>query len=363
MRSILSLFVISMFLILGSSTILAVTIVVDHAGGGDYLTIGEAYDAALGGEEILIRPGTYPEYVEVVKSLDFVADGAPGSVVWDGEGTHRIAKVGTAIQVTMTGIEFRNGFDGLEDGCGVAIHINGGAHLDIDQCRFIDNYANWDSAVYAGLSGTYVKITDTLFEGNYAYHNAPATGVLLGAVMEIKNCVFRDNTCDSICGAVAAWHADLVVNDCLFEGNVGGTAGALRILYGSIFAYNNTFHDNSGSAVAHLYPDSYSSFDHNIVTTNPVGDGLSSTDVMHACNLYYDIDGVEVLEGLAPDEIVEDPLYCDYTIGDFHLCYTSPALPENNDCGQMGAFAMGCTECGPIANDDRTWGEVKMLFD
>ena len=363
MRSILSLVVISLFLLLGSNTILATTIVVDHAGGGDYLTIGEAYVAALGGEEILIRPGTYPEYVIVEKSLDFVADGAPGSVVWDGEGTHRIAKVRTAIQVTMTGLEFRNGFDGLEDGCGVAIHIDSGAHLELDQCRFIDNNATWDGAVYAGLSGTYVKITNTLFEGNYAYHNCPAAGVLLEAVMEITNCVFRNNTCDSLSGALAVWHGDLTVDHSLFEGNVGGTAAALRVLGGSIVAYNNTFHDNSGGAVAHLYPDTYSSFDHNVVTTNPVGDGLSASGVTHACNLYYDMDGVEVTSGLAPDEIVEDPMYCDYTIGDFHLCYVSLALPENNDCGKMGAFAMGCTECGPIANEDQTWGEVKMLFD
>ncbi|MBU0741551.1 right-handed parallel beta-helix repeat-containing protein [bacterium] len=365
MRTIISIGLMVFLLpVFTASALLATTIVVDHAGSGDYTTIGEAVTAAPSGAEIVIMPGTYPEFVIVAKSLTFTANGLPGSVIWDGENSHRILKVRTPIAVSFTGIEFRDGFDPIEDGCGVAIHIDTGAVVTIDQCRFINNHASWDGAVFAGLSGTSVTITNSHFEDNYAYHNCPAAGVLLDAEMVIDNCTFIDNICSNISGAVASWQADLSVQHCLFAGNTGGTAGAILVSGGGGDIYNNTFHDNHGGNVVLISTSSPYSYHHNIMTINTSGGGLyMSSGITHGCNLFYEIAGDEVSGGLAPDEIVADPLYCDYTVGDFNLCYMSPALPENNGCGMMGAFSMGCTTCGPIANEDRAWGDVKKMYD
>lgn len=342
----------------------ATVITVDPSGGGDYLTIGAAVSAAPPGASIVIMPGIYPEYVIVDKSLDFSAYGTPGSVIWDGENSHRILKVRTPIEVSITGIEFRNGYDGLEDGCGVAIHIDTGADVTIDQCRFIDNHANHDGAVYAGLAGTTITISNSHFEGNYAQHNSPAVGVLLDAVMVVEHCTFFDNTCPNLSGAVASWYADFTVHHCLFVGNSGGIASAIRVGHGTGHFYNNTFHDNDGSNVIHVSTSEPVSIHHNIITTNPSGNGLYLDAAHeHYCNLYYDIAGFPVSGGLGLGEIITDPLYCDYPTGDFHLCSLSPALEENNDCGNMGAFPMGCEDCGPIANEDRAWGDVKKLYD
>lgn len=342
----------------------AVTVTVDPSGSGDYTTIGAAVAGAPSGATLLIAPAVYPEYIILEKSLDFVADGPPGSVIWDGELSHRILKVRTPITVSFTGIEFRNGYDGLEDGCGVAIHIDTGADVTIDQCRFIGNYANHDGAVYAGLAGTTIHISNSHFEGNYAQHNCPAVGVLLDAVMEIEYCTFVDNVCPSISGAVASWYADFTVHHCLFVGNSGGTASAIRVGHGTGHFYNNTFHDNHGNNVIHVSTAGPVSIHHNVMTTNHSGNGvyLDATHE-HYCNLYYDLAGYPVSGGLGPGEIVADPLYCDYPAGDYHLCSLSPALAENNDCGKMGAFPMGCEDCGPIANEDRAWGDVKKLYD
>jgi hypothetical protein len=44
------------------------------------------------------------------------------------------------------------------------------------------------------------------------------------------------------------------------------------------------------------------------------------------------------------DCIASDPLFCDLEAGDLTLHSNSPALPENNDCGDlMGFFGVGCT--------------------
>jgi hypothetical protein len=353
-----------LFLFFSAGVSQAVIVTVDPSGGGDYTTIGDAVAGAPPGATILIAPGLYPEYVIVEKSLDFEADGLPGSVIWDGEHSHRILKVRTPIDVSFTGIEFRDGYDGLEDGCGVAIHIDTGADVTIDQCRFIGNHANHDGAVYAGLSGTTVNISNSHFEGNYAQHNCPAVGVLLSAVMVVENCTFFDNTCPNLSGAVASWYADFTVHHCLFVGNSGGIASAIRVGHGTGHFYNNTFHDNDGGNVIHVSTSGYVSIHHNIMTTNPAGNGLYMDSVHeHSCNLYYDLAGYPVTGGLGPGDIVTDPLFCDYPAGDFHLCSLSPALAENNDCGEMGAFSMGCEDCGPIANEDRAWGAVKQLYD
>lgn len=56
-------------------------IVVDRSGNGDFTTITEAVAAAVDGDRILVRPGTYGERVDVDKNVSISGAGNRGEVV------------------------------------------------------------------------------------------------------------------------------------------------------------------------------------------------------------------------------------------------------------------------------------------
>jgi len=343
----------------------AATIVVDQSGAGDYLTIAGAVAAAADGDEIVINPGTYDEYINLTRSVDFSATGGPGTVTWTGSGIHQLLNIEQPVTCHCTGIVFAGGRVTGVEGVGAAVHVGVGAVVTFDRCRFENNWAGWDCARSAQGSGTDVKVTGCEFRGNYAYHNAPAAGVLLSATMRLESCLFVDNTCDALAGAVGAYQdATLDVGQCVFLHNQGVESGALRYYDASGTATNNTFHDNTGDAVVVVRYSTAVQFTHNIVTTNAAGAGLAfDYPLDHDCNIFFDIAGPAVAGGdLAPGEQVTDPLYCNHELGELTLCSLSPALPANSGCGLIGALGEGCSDCGPIANESVTWGGLKAMF-
>jgi F-box protein 11 len=64
-------------------------IVVDSAGHGDYLTIGEAIDAAKPGDSIHVRAGEYHEGLVLTKPLEIIGDGA-NQVQVEATGTNAV---------------------------------------------------------------------------------------------------------------------------------------------------------------------------------------------------------------------------------------------------------------------------------
>ena len=57
-----------------SSSSLADVIVVDAGGGGDFVTIQAAVDAAVDGDTILVKPGAYAGFTATNKALSIVGD-------------------------------------------------------------------------------------------------------------------------------------------------------------------------------------------------------------------------------------------------------------------------------------------------
>lgn len=51
-------------------------IVVAQDGSGDYTTITEAIEAAVDGDSILVRPGTYSEFLDITKDITITGEGA-----------------------------------------------------------------------------------------------------------------------------------------------------------------------------------------------------------------------------------------------------------------------------------------------
>ena len=66
------------------------TWLVDQAGGGQFTTIGEAIDAAIPGDRIMVRPGEYNEGLIIDKLLEIIGDGEVDEIVVEAENADTV---------------------------------------------------------------------------------------------------------------------------------------------------------------------------------------------------------------------------------------------------------------------------------
>lgn len=345
------------------------TIQVRQDGSGDYTTIIAAVTAAGAGWQIDIGPGTYHERVVLDKNLTLYSAAGPAATIIDGQNLFRTLSVEGGAVCAVRGLQFAHGAAGWsEAGQGGAIRVIGGSSLDIEDCWFIENLSEHDAAgIWVNLSGARCTVANSRFERNHALFNGGACGVSTGASLIVKDCSFLNNSADMICGGVAAYLATLQVERCLFVGNTARASGAIRAFNSTSLIRNNTIYDNSSPdrAAALFDEGGFCTFEYNIVCGDRDGFGAEFylCVATRNCNLYYDnAAGSVVGTGVLPNEREGDPLFCDWTSGDYGLCMTSPALPEVNGCGLIGAYGRACDNCGPIGTESSSWGDVKTLY-
>jgi hypothetical protein len=93
---------------------------------------------------------------------------------------------------------------------------------------------------------------------------------------------------------------------------------------------------------------------------------LGSTPVFSCCDLYGNSggdwqDNHADLLGI-DGNISEDPLFCYLdpdAAGNWTLQKSSPCLPAQSPCGQIGAWGEGCTS---IDLQPASWGEMKTMY-
>lgn len=345
----------------------AATIIVQQDGSGDFTTIYAAVVAASPGELIQVGPGVYAESLLITKSVDIASLGGADVTVLDGEDTRDIMQIDGSHNVGLSGLTFTRAF-APDQAHGAALLAWNGPTVSVEDCVFTDNVAGWDNgAVHARHAGTYVTLTRCHFENNFAGHNGGACGVHTFATMRIDECVFIDNHTSGIAGACNAYNFGVFdISGSLFVGNTADT-GAIIVENSAATISGNTFHGNSspGHASVLFSTATAATFDHNIVTSDVGGAGIEFLNCVggHSCNVYFGNDAGDILGGeIDESEIVADPQFCDYTTGDFMLCMTSPAAAENNTCGLIGAFGIGCDVCGPVRIESKTWSEIRAVF-
>ena len=342
---------------------LATDISVEQDGTGDFDTISDALGAASSGDVIRVGSGTYYEnWLHL--TFPITIESTLGPLVTQINGSNALIMwIDGATASHIRGFTFTNG----HHDSGGAMHFCAGAQAVVENCQFIGNSSTWDGgAVYSCQSGTSAQFVDCGFENNFADYNGGAAGVNTGSHMAFENCSFVENTCTAGCGAVANHAgATMFIDGCLFLRNAGNDTGALRLWGGMTEVRHCTFHGNDSDMASVRINSETHQFEYNIVTGEETGWGVlfEGSNTYHDCNLYFgNAAGSMSGDTMQANEIEARPRYCDRDLDDYTLCDISPALPENNGCGLMGAFEMGCDDCGVIATEAMTWGNLKGLY-
>jgi len=387
---------------------------VDCAGGGDYLTIQEAVDAAANGDTILVAACVYEERVSVLgKNVAILGAGWESTEITttevgftvslderpQGDVTSRLSD----IRVTNTGP------------LGRCVRI---AHLVValERCRIDDvmqvgdeDPANVDvsDCVIGELSvgglGARVSVHDSQvgqlvagggYDGTYWWGHAVSASNTIGTLWvtggvadsegdEVElvkyeghlDCYSTLSAVDGSFGEVrlnGAWDVSLercemesivYVPDIESHVSMSGclVLGDFRTVdegwYG-VPLEATLMHNTILGDLSHAVPECPA---HGEVSSNIVVGSVDFSEAEGALFRNNDILGAVAAPGATfVDNISEDPLFCDAATGDYTLEDCSPCLGTAHDGGDIGAFGEGC-ECD-VAVEDTSWGRIKGLF-
>jgi len=118
-------------------------VIVDQAGGGDYLTIQEGIDNAIPGENVFVWDGSYNENITIDKNLQLIGNGSATTVI-DGFGT-----MNNIINITAEGVVI-TGFNITNSGNRYGIWANVGGFSIHDNIFYTQNLLNW--AIYMDVN-------------------------------------------------------------------------------------------------------------------------------------------------------------------------------------------------------------------
>ena len=300
---------ILVFALLLAATVQGDTLLVDQAGGGDYLTIQEAVDVAGFGDEILIMPGIYYENVDFpdpTPSLT-VRGTDPHETVVDAGGQSCCFYINDSSGCSAGTIE---GLCFASPGVGTAP-----GHTLADAC-----------VALKAVDGGGWTITDCIFQ------SADNLALLLFDETEVTGNLFRHNDGTAI---YASSHS---------EANI----------------HHNTFVDCS-ECVRTYDTTPWVEVSNNIFYYANYGIRLYSTDFYNSCNCYYEV-AVPYAQMAIPgdgDMLDTDPEFCGPTVHNYFLQSDSPCGEDAGVCGRIGAFP---EDCGPMAAEGSDWSRVKALY-
>ncbi len=244
--------------------------VVDQGGGGDFLTIQEAIDAAVTGDEVIVNLGTYTENLNYLgKDLWIHSAEGPGTTILDGSegspgcGSCVVFQSGESAEAILEGFTLTRGTGIAVTERGVRTMAGGGAAClgsspTLRACLFADNSANLGGGVF--LNGASPCIVNCEFLHNIAvslggavYGSADPTTLLL------DGCLFESNIAGWGGGAIHQDPPDGNIHDCVFRNNCANTGGALSFSsYGEcpeitdcIFQSNQALDSHGGAIRLH----------------------------------------------------------------------------------------------------------------
>jgi hypothetical protein len=239
----------------------------------DQPTIQAAIDAANGGDEVIVAPGTYLETIDFsFKAITVRSSGGAAITMIDAQGLGSVVtcQSGEGPSTVLEGFTLTGGDPSPASGGGM---YNLSSSPTVTDCIFTANTANYGGGMFnvnssptitncifsdnTALSGgamynvnSQPTLTNCTFSANSAagIPNGGAGGAIRNesfSSLTLNNCSFSGNTCN--CGGCAIYNAnsDLFVLDCTFSGNPGGPTVGLSD-GGIVTLTNCTFSGNTG---------------------------------------------------------------------------------------------------------------------
>lgn len=241
---------------------------------------------------------------------------------------------------TVSACHFEDNAAYVGDG---TIHLTAGA--TIEDCVFRDNQARAGAAINCANAGADAVIRRCHFFGNHATGLHGGAIRLHEAVCYVEDCLFAANWALLDGGAIVLLDgAGLQMQSCTLYQNAASRFGGHLTSYGSsLLVENSVFSEATAGGGLHVY------------------DGVAS---FFCCDVWGNAGGdyVGIPDPTGTDgNLSTDPLFCDPGQEDFYLQSASPCADENNpECGQIGAFEIGCE--GPVPVKQVSWGELKERF-
>jgi predicted outer membrane repeat protein len=290
----------------------------------DYATIGEALNAAVFCDTVLVGPGTYHERgLDVPWGVTLKSTEGADSTVVDASGQGGVFRIG-----------YRDG--GTGDGPALAIEgfrITGAAY----------------SAIL--IRGGTARISDCVIEGNSSYYNGGALYCASGGRPVLTDVVFNGNTAGKGGAVYCTTGTSPEFTRVVFAGNSADDGGAVYCAASSLPVFANcTFAQNEATRGACLFVDDAAPrIEGSILALSGTGASLfclhDAAPVLTHNDVFGNAGG-DSLCGVHSENIFADPQFCDPLEGDFRLAPTSPCLPENNPFDvAMGALPQG--DCVP----------------
>jgi len=372
----------------------------------NYSSIGEALSNCESGDQIHIEQGLYYEFNLIVPSgvsLTGMGD-YPEQVVINAKGLGRIMVCEDLDDSTIIqNITFTNGFAAgslQSDRSGGAILIKN-SNLQLINCRFTSNSAEGHGGALRCTHSS-PQIINCTFESNTApdggggaidcsfesnlqlndcffQHNKANWGGAISFRGEssplVNNSIFTRNEAAGNLGyggaALADFGAEPLFFSCTFFSNGARYGGALACFEGSKTNLRNcTMVENSSQwmGAGMICSKAYPVIENSIIafqdgSSIACGDGalpmISCTNIFG--NDQGDWTGVIEAQLQAFNNMSIDPMFCDQNPEFeymFHLQTDSPCADENSGCSVMGAWAAGC-DITPIYIDGftATWSD------
>ncbi len=138
-------------------------VIVDCAGGADFLTIGDAIAASLSGTKIGLNPCTYREDVDFIgKSLDIFGIGGSAVTFIVGSGTGAVVKAnhGESVGTRLAGVTVSGGATVGYHGSGMSTDL---AVMQLEDVVFTGNDVGY-SVLYA--TGSFLEFLDVTYTAN-----------------------------------------------------------------------------------------------------------------------------------------------------------------------------------------------------
>ncbi len=236
---------------IGVGVVGARTITVDDDEPADFNNIQAAIQDANHGDTVLVRPGTYTgpgnRNIDVLGKAIIVRSADPNDPAVADATVIDCNGLGRAFYI-HSGEGSASVIDGLTIIRGNT--SNGGAIVcnttspTIRRCAFVDNYAYRGGAIdVSGVCGP--TITSCRFSHNRAgvggavalqetiYHSPrsplPVAELAGTRTIVIGDCIFTANHASAAGGALNTYDSELVIQGCVFSGNVSGDGGAASL--------------------------------------------------------------------------------------------------------------------------------------